>query len=176
MIITTLKSTHIQKKKNIPSICFYLAIYLHLHLNLRRGLQMCSFCLPYWECNKETACLCKLRIAMARLYNNIKIHLHQGRIFREPDKLRIFINYGLKMPQYECLSNFSRITYCSSFLSLRTWFCFVSYLRILLRGRRIRTLIIPFRGFPLTHNFSGWTSVRSKTLPGFSLRGGRRPK
>ena len=51
-----------------------------------------------------------------------------------------------------------------SFLSLRTWFYFVSYLRISLRGRRIRTLIIPFQGFPRTRNFSGWTSVRSKTL------------
>ena len=33
----------------------------------------------------------------------------------EPDKLRIFINYTLKMPEYECLSNFSCITYCCHF-------------------------------------------------------------
>ena len=34
---------------------------------------------------------------------------------REPDKLRIFVNYALKTPEYECLSNFSRITYCCHF-------------------------------------------------------------
>ena len=34
---------------------------------------------------------------------------------REPDKLRIFVNYALKMPEYECLSNFNRITYCCHF-------------------------------------------------------------
>ena len=34
---------------------------------------------------------------------------------REPDKLRIFVNYALKMPEYECLSKFSRITYCCHF-------------------------------------------------------------
>ena len=34
---------------------------------------------------------------------------------REPDKLRIFVNYAQKMPEYECLSNFSRITYCCHF-------------------------------------------------------------
>ena len=35
--------------------------------------------------------------------------------FREPDKLRIFVNYALKTPEYECLSNFNRITYCCHF-------------------------------------------------------------
>ena len=34
---------------------------------------------------------------------------------REPDKLRIFVNYALKTPEYECLSNFNRITYCCHF-------------------------------------------------------------
>ena len=34
---------------------------------------------------------------------------------REPDKLRIFVNYALKSPEYECLSNFNRITYCCHF-------------------------------------------------------------
>ena len=34
---------------------------------------------------------------------------------REPDKLRIFVNYALKTPEYECLSNFNRITYCCRF-------------------------------------------------------------
>ena len=34
---------------------------------------------------------------------------------REPDKLRIFVNYGLKTPEYECISNFSRINYCCHF-------------------------------------------------------------
>ena len=34
---------------------------------------------------------------------------------REPDKLRIFVNYALKTPDYECLSNFNRITYCCHF-------------------------------------------------------------
>ena len=34
---------------------------------------------------------------------------------REPDKLRIFVNYALKAPEYECLSNFNRITYCCHF-------------------------------------------------------------
>ena len=37
------------------------------------------------------------------------------RICREPDKLRIFINYALKTPEYECLSNFSPITYYCHF-------------------------------------------------------------
>ena len=36
-------------------------------------------------------------------------------ISREPDKLRIFVNYALKTPEYECLSNFNRITYCCHF-------------------------------------------------------------
>ena len=36
-------------------------------------------------------------------------------VCREPDKLRIFVNYALKMPEYECLSNFNRITYCCHF-------------------------------------------------------------
>ena len=34
---------------------------------------------------------------------------------REPDKLRIFKNYALRTPEYECLLNFSRITYCCHF-------------------------------------------------------------
>ena len=34
---------------------------------------------------------------------------------REPDKLGIFVNYALKTPEYECLSNFNRITYCCHF-------------------------------------------------------------
>ena len=34
---------------------------------------------------------------------------------REPDKLRIFVNYVLKTLEYECLSNFSRITYWCNF-------------------------------------------------------------
>ena len=34
---------------------------------------------------------------------------------REPDKLRIFVNYSLKTQEYECLSNFNRITYCCHF-------------------------------------------------------------
>ena len=34
---------------------------------------------------------------------------------REPDKLRIFVNYALKTPEYERLSNFNRITYCCHF-------------------------------------------------------------
>ena len=36
-------------------------------------------------------------------------------VSREPDKLRIFVNYALKMPEYECLSNFIRIIYCCHF-------------------------------------------------------------
>ena len=36
-------------------------------------------------------------------------------VAREPDKLGIFVNYALKMPEYECLSNFNRITYCCHF-------------------------------------------------------------
>ena len=36
-------------------------------------------------------------------------------VSREPDKLRIFVNYALKTPEYECLSNFNRITYCCHF-------------------------------------------------------------
>ena len=38
--------------------------------------------------------------------NELKNYLHRG-----PDKLRIFVNYELKMPEYECFSNFSCITY-----------------------------------------------------------------
>ena len=34
----------------------------------------------------------------------------------------------------------------------------------ILKGAGGNTIIIPFRGFPRTRNFSGWTSVRSKTL------------
>ena len=45
---------------------------------------------------------------------------------REPDKLRIFVNYALKTPEYECLSNFSRIFYCCNFsASHAVLFCFV---------------------------------------------------
>ena len=30
--------------------------------------------------------------------------------------------------------------------------------------KSVRTLIIPFRGFPRTRNFSGWTSVKSPKI------------
>ena len=36
-------------------------------------------------------------------------------ICREPDKIRIFVNYALKTPEYECLSNFNLTTYCCHF-------------------------------------------------------------
>ena len=62
---------------------------------------------------------------------------------REPDKLRIFVNYALKTPEYECLSNFNRITYCCHFSAYaRGFVLFRTYESR--RGRRIRTLIIPF--------------------------------
>ena len=39
------------------------------------------------------------------------MHWFPVTVNREPDKLRIFVYYALKMPEYECFSNFSRITY-----------------------------------------------------------------
>ena len=33
----------------------------------------------------------------------------------EPNKLSVFVNYALKMPEYECQSNFSCITYSCLF-------------------------------------------------------------
>ena len=54
---------------------------------------------------------------MSNLYNfnQIKMIIIYYHIFREPDKLRILVNYALKTPEYECLSNFNRITYCCHF-------------------------------------------------------------
>ena len=52
------------------------------------------------------------------LYNGEVTHLIALdflRKSREPDKLRIFVNYALKTPEYECVSNFNRITYCCHF-------------------------------------------------------------
>ena len=51
----------------------------------------------------EAVILASCRLLMKTLYS------------REPDKLRIFVNYALKTPEYECLSNFNRITYCCHF-------------------------------------------------------------
>ena len=50
----------------------------------------------------------------SNMFSNDKTVINTGHI-REPDKLRIFVNYALKTPEYECLSNFSRITYCCHF-------------------------------------------------------------
>ena len=89
---------------------------------------------------------------------------------REPDKLRIFVNYALKTPEYECLSNFSRITYCCQFSAYaRGFVLFRIYesrsgdaeFRLPGREKPVRTLIIPFRGFPRSRNFSSWTYVKS---------------
>ena len=89
---------------------------------------------------------------------------------REPDKLRIFVNYALKTPEYECLSNFSRITYCCQFSAYACGFVLFRIYesrsgdaesRVPGREKPVRTLIIPFGGFPWTRNFSGWTSVKS---------------
>ena len=89
---------------------------------------------------------------------------------REPDKLRIFVNYALKTPEYECLSNFRRITYCCQFSAYaRGFVLFRNYeshsgdaeFRDPGRKKPVRTLIIPFRGFPRTCNFSGWTSMKA---------------
>ena len=55
---------------------------------------------------------------------------------REPDKLRIFVNYALKRPEYECLSNFSRITYCCHFSAYARGFVLFRIYESL-RGRRI---------------------------------------
>ena len=82
---------------------------------------------------------------------------HINVMSREPDKLRIFVNYALKTPEYECLSNFSCITYCSNFSAYaRGFVLFRIYESRSGPGREK-----PVRRFPRTRKFSCWTSVKS---------------
>ena len=89
------------------------------------------------------------------------------------NKLRIFVNYALKTPEYECLSNFSRITYCCHFSAFARGF-------VLFRIYESRSGDAEFRvpgrekpgpdannflpKIPSDAYFSGWASVKSPKM------------